>query len=79
MSKKRSHVVAQPKSGKNVITISLSEKEKIASRRAASRQSEIDAGMVRRSGAGTHGGGQRAETRRERRKSNQDLRRGSFD
>ena len=48
MSKKRSHPVAQPKSGKNVITISLSEKEKIASRRAASRQSEIDAGMVRR-------------------------------
>lgn len=79
MSKKRSHAVAQPKRDENVITISISTEEQLRLNRAASRRSQIDAGMTRRSGGGVHGGGQRAETRRERRKSNQDLRRGSFD
>ena len=76
---KRMHKVTAPKKGGNTITITIDGQQQAKMRKAASRQAQIDAGMYTRSGAGTHGGGQRSENRRERHKARQAVRSGQYD
>lgn len=60
-------------------TITIDGEQQAKMRKAASRQAQIDAGMYTKSGAGTHGGGQRSENRRERHKARQAVRSGQYD
>lgn len=76
---KRMHKVNAPRKGGNTITISISAEEQARLHRAASRQRQIDSGNLGRSGAGVHGGGHRAENRRERQKDRQAIRAGRYD
>lgn len=76
---KRMYKVTAPKQGGNTITITIDGQKQAKMRKAASRQAQIDAGMYIRSGAGTHGGGQRSENRRERHKARRAVRSGQYD
>jgi hypothetical protein len=79
MAKKKTHVVKAPKRDQNKIVIAISPEERMRLNRANNRQDAIEQGQLTRSGAGAHGGGYRAETRRNRRKSKEALRHGQSD
>ena len=76
---KRMHNVATKSRDKNKLTIIISDEERVRLRKAASRQAQIDAGMVSRSGAGGHGGNHRTANRRERQQAKQQIRSGRFE
>ena len=76
---RRARSASQERETKAIETISISAEEQARMHRAASRQRQIDSGNLGRSGAGVHGGGHRAENRRDRQKDRQAIRAGRYD
>lgn len=73
MAKQRTHEVKARKD-KNKLSIKISKETMIRADRAARRQAQIDAGLLRPCGTGVHGGSDRERNRRDRRDWRQKLR-----